>query len=354
MSAVPAVERARRVGPRQRGPAGSSGGVAVDGPAGGVACAGRSVAPGAACASSARSSSPTRASSASITARCASSSSRVTRSKRSKAWATSALRLRSRSAAGLERSSSPMRCWMSASMEGRVASGRSMRPRLHPPRSRDSPGWPMRTAGTGLPHGIPEPPMRERPRPSTGEVTAAQGGRSANAPSLGADAPPWCENGGNPRPARLAGTWHGSCVRQSPPGTSRFPERMHGPLLEISMKRALLAAAVAGAVAAATAPAAPADDSPFSANGSIATQYQCRGLSVTTAEPALQGGLDYAHPGGFYAGPWAARISWLSDGPADVSSSAEWDFYGGYAGTVGEFGYDAGLLYYYYPGSYPS
>jgi len=120
------------------------------------------------------------------------------------------------------------------------------------------------------------------------------------------------------------------------------------------MKRALLAAAVAGAVAAATGPAAAADDSPFSANVSIVSDYKFRGLSQTNAEPALQGGFDYAHPGGFYAGTWASSISWLSDGQADVSSSVEWDFYGGYAGTVGDFGYDAGLLYYYYPGSYPS
>lgn len=120
------------------------------------------------------------------------------------------------------------------------------------------------------------------------------------------------------------------------------------------MKRALIAAAVAGLVAAAAGPTAAADGSPFSANVSIVSDYKFRGLSQANAEPALQGGFDYAHPGGFYLGTWASSISWLSDGQPDVSSSIEWDFYGGYAGTVGEFGYDAGLLYYYYPGSYPS
>lgn len=118
------------------------------------------------------------------------------------------------------------------------------------------------------------------------------------------------------------------------------------------MKRALIAAAVAAAVTAASGPAAAAEESPFSANVSIVSDYKFRGLSQTNAEPALQGGFDYAHPSGFYLGTWASSISWLSDGAPDVSSSMEWDFYGGYSGTVGDFGYDVGLLQYYYPGNF--
>ena len=39
--------------------------------------------------------------------------------------------------------------------------------------------------------------------------------------------------------------------------------------------------------------------------------------------------------------------------PAYASSSLEWDVYGGFRGTFGksDFGYDVGLLQYYYPGS---
>ena len=132
-----------------------------------------------------------------------------------------------------------------------------------------------------------------------------------------------------------------------------FSYRKTRALLENLMKRALIAAAVAGVVAAAAAPALAAEESPFSANVSIVSDYKFRGLSQTNAEPALQGGFDYAHASGLYLGTWASSISWLSDGQADVSSSLEWDFYGGYSGTSGEFGYDFGLLYYYYPGSYP-
>jgi len=139
-------------------------------------------------------------------------------------------------------------------------------------------------------------------------------------------------------------------LRRGRPG---FPETKHRILLEKSMKRVLIAAAVAGS-AAAVMPAVAADESPFSANVSIVSDYKFRGLSQANAEPALQGGFDYRHPGGFYLGTWASSISWLSDGQPDVSSSLEWDFYAGYSGSVGEFGYDAGLLYYYYPGNYPS
>ncbi len=56
-----------------------------------------------------------------------------------------------------------------------------------------------------------------------------------------------------------------------------------------------------------------------------------------------------------YVGTWASNVSWLSDGGGGtVSNSLEWDLYGGYKGSVGDFGYDAGLLYYWYPGSYPA
>jgi len=99
------------------------------------------------------------------------------------------------------------------------------------------------------------------------------------------------------------------------------------------------------------------EDSPHSLTGnlSLVSEYRYRGIAQTNKKPAVQAGLDYAHASGFYAGTWASNVSWLSDGGAGaVSNSLEWDFYGGYKGTVGDIGYDVGLLYYYYPGTYPS
>jgi uncharacterized protein (TIGR02001 family) len=100
-----------------------------------------------------------------------------------------------------------------------------------------------------------------------------------------------------------------------------------------------------------------AADSPhtFTSNLSLVSDYRFRGISQTNRKPAIQGGFDYAHASGFYLGTWASNVSWLSDGGGGaVSNSLEWDFYGGFKGAYGDFGYDVGLLQYYYPGSYPS
>ena len=106
--------------------------------------------------------------------------------------------------------------------------------------------------------------------------------------------------------------------------------------------------------AGAPAPAAPEPNYTFTGNVGIYSQYVFRGVSQTNEKPALQGGLDLAHKSGLYVGTWGSNISWLSDGNPNVSSSLEWDIYGGYKGTLyGDFGYDVGLLYYYYPGTFP-
>lgn len=110
--------------------------------------------------------------------------------------------------------------------------------------------------------------------------------------------------------------------------------------------------------APATAPAAePASPHTFTYNVGLFSQYIFRGLTQTGEELALQGGVDYSHASGFYAGAWASNISWLEDaGPAGASaydnSSLELDIYGGYRNTIGEtgIGYDIGLLQYIYPG----
>ncbi len=116
---------------------------------------------------------------------------------------------------------------------------------------------------------------------------------------------------------------------------------------------------IAGLVAAACAPTiAAAADSPHSLSGNIGvySQYIFRGLTQTNKDPALQGGFDYAHSSGFYAGTWMSNISWLTDSPGVTgykSSSLEMDFYGGYKGTIaGDLGFDVGVLQYYYPGTH--
>ncbi len=121
------------------------------------------------------------------------------------------------------------------------------------------------------------------------------------------------------------------------------------------MKPITAARALAALIVATPIFASAADAPPLTGNMSFISEYKYRGISQTNARPALQGGFDYALPGGVYLGTWASNVSWLSDGGAGaVSNSLEWDFYGGYKGQAGPIGYDAGLLYYYYPGAYPS
>ncbi|MDH4149205.1 MAG: TorF family putative porin [Betaproteobacteria bacterium] len=112
---------------------------------------------------------------------------------------------------------------------------------------------------------------------------------------------------------------------------------------------------IAGLIASAFSPAfATAADSPHSLAGNMGlySQYIFRGLAQTNGDPALQGGFDYSHSSGIYAGVWASNVSWLRDFNAYSSGgSLEMDFYGGYKGSfANDFGFDVGLLQYYYPG----
>ncbi len=118
------------------------------------------------------------------------------------------------------------------------------------------------------------------------------------------------------------------------------------------MTKSILATALAGALAVPLAASAQTA-SPHTLTGNVGffSQYIFRGLTQTDTKPALQGGFDYSHASGLYLGTWASNVSWLSDFGAYTSSSLEWDFYGGYKNTLGDFGYDVGLLQYYYPGS---
>ncbi|HEY8876594.1 MAG TPA: TorF family putative porin [Roseateles sp.] len=91
----------------------------------------------------------------------------------------------------------------------------------------------------------------------------------------------------------------------------------------------------------------PAPD-PLSFNIGAVSEYRYRGISQTRLKPALQGGIDYADPSGFYIGTWASTIKWIKDfgGDADV----EIDVYGGYKTEVAKgLTLDVGVLQYVYP-----
>ncbi|MEN8166619.1 MAG: TorF family putative porin [Pseudomonadota bacterium] len=75
-----------------------------------------------------------------------------------------------------------------------------------------------------------------------------------------------------------------------------------------------------------------------SMNIGATSNYIWRGVTQTGDDAAISGGLDWESAMGLYAGTWVSN----------VSGGYELDLYGGYAGEVGEFGYNAGLIYYAY------
>jgi uncharacterized protein (TIGR02001 family) len=85
-------------------------------------------------------------------------------------------------------------------------------------------------------------------------------------------------------------------------------------------------------------------------NMSFVGDYRFRGFTQTNYGPAIQGGLDWEHQSGFYAGNWNSNVAQnLYNG-----ASLEMDFYGGFKGVVpgllGSIG-DIGAIYYLYPKS---
>lgn len=107
----------------------------------------------------------------------------------------------------------------------------------------------------------------------------------------------------------------------------------------------LAALAVCGAVSAQTK--APEPDYTLSYNAGVVSDYRYRGISQSRLDPALQGGMDWAHKSGLYLGGWGSTIQWIRDAGGDAR--VELDLYGGYKGTAGDVGYDVGVLTYQYP-----
>ena len=125
--------------------------------------------------------------------------------------------------------------------------------------------------------------------------------------------------------------------------------------ISLPQRRAVAAAALFGcafavpaAHAADTAETAPTETPAYTltTNVGLFSQYVFRGISYTQGKPAVQGGADFAHASGWYLGIWGSNLS----DKAIQNAVGEIDLYGGYTGSVGDFGYDAGLLRFNFPG----
>lgn len=105
-----------------------------------------------------------------------------------------------------------------------------------------------------------------------------------------------------------------------------------------------LSAALLLALGSSTAFAAEAVNSEHQISGNIAvlSSYNSRGMtnSPENDKVTIQGGLDYSHASGFYAGYWGSTIGYsLTDYDDEVgdytgSDTFEHDFYLGYNGSI--------------------
>ena len=93
-----------------------------------------------------------------------------------------------------------------------------------------------------------------------------------------------------------------------------------------------------------TATIVPTVQAQIEANVALTTDYVWRGFSQNSEDPALQGGFDYSHSSGFYAGVWGANVDF---GPA----TTELDLYLGWSTEFDSgFSIDVGAIEYTYHG----
>jgi uncharacterized protein (TIGR02001 family) len=85
-------------------------------------------------------------------------------------------------------------------------------------------------------------------------------------------------------------------------------------------------------------------------NVGVTTDYRFRSIAQSSFKPAVQGGVDFSHKNGVYAGAWGSNVNWVKDFAGATEGSLELDLYGGYKGELMKgLGFDVGLIGYIYP-----
>ena len=113
----------------------------------------------------------------------------------------------------------------------------------------------------------------------------------------------------------------------------------------------ILASTFAGSCVMAQAKA-PEPDYTLSFNVGAVSDYRFRGLTQTNFGGALQGGADFSHTSGLYAGAWASNVSWVKQFNGATNGDWEVDLYAGFKGEIASgLGFDVGVIGYLYPGN---
>jgi uncharacterized protein (TIGR02001 family) len=104
------------------------------------------------------------------------------------------------------------------------------------------------------------------------------------------------------------------------------------------------------AVALAITPGAAAGQDRWRPMAALTTDYVLRGISQTDGKPALQAGVTYDSPRGWYAGAWGSNVDTGSAYHPDERAHAELDLFVGYSQPLGRnWSVDVQLLRYLYP-----
>jgi uncharacterized protein (TIGR02001 family) len=112
---------------------------------------------------------------------------------------------------------------------------------------------------------------------------------------------------------------------------------------------ALAAAATLSSGTVLAQAAAPAPEYTIGYNVGVTSDYRVRGLKQNNSNPSIQGGVDFGHKSGLYAGIWGSTVSdWTA---ANSSTNMEVDYYGGYKTELAGVALDFGMIYYNYPGA---
>lgn len=121
--------------------------------------------------------------------------------------------------------------------------------------------------------------------------------------------------------------------------------------MKSNLLNTLILAALAVPGVAMAADAAP--EHTFSSNVGMVSDYVFRGITQNLSAPAVQGGFDYSHSSGLYAGVWGSNVGWINGSGATGNASLEVDTYAGFRGAATEdVSYDVGAVRYNYLGKY--
>lgn len=120
--------------------------------------------------------------------------------------------------------------------------------------------------------------------------------------------------------------------------------------MRLFSKSALAVLTLLSSTVVCSQPVSPEPNYTISSNLGAVSDYRFRGLTQTSYNPSVQGGLDFSHKNGIYAGIWSSEVQWIKNYVGASAGDVEIDVYGGYKGKIAaDLNFDVGVIGYQYP-----